>query len=421
MSSSSFKPYKLDSSKHNKRSSPTSVSSAMRSSPPVFVSNTNIVSTKATSLPKSVSPVRITSTARPDENNKQAFVSSPGSHEKDTIEEYVKYQEKLNRDLNRHSVSPPIPHLPLPKVGMMPGSHYTHRHHPHGPNHDFLQCRTSSSAASSVRRSPHSLHNDIMSSSARLSTLLPPPCSCPMCRSGGGGSGDGKCHTPAHHPPLGIYPHQSPIHKGIPPPPSMRCRDPGCTNCTKPPKTLQNFVHPALVHQCTHSTSSSHKSGPYHHPPPSSYDPYFIKNGISPHRPKPYVCNWVFEGKHCGNNFVTSEELYQHLRTHTSLQQQRNNENESRASSHAALSPSNNHGPIPSPTQLSGCNIHGCPCSAGGGQRKSPPRAIIPGYPPFGGSSAPSGVRYNPYGRPVSTGGNNLPGHFAGSQGMYHY
>ena len=427
----SFKPYKLDNSSHNKRSSPTSITSTIRSSPPVLVSNTNIVSSKA--LPKSaVSPDRIMSATigRPG-------VNSPGSTggnnniKKDMMEEYAKYQEKLNRDLKCHSVSPPLPHLP-PKVGMMqpPSAHHPHHHggNHHHHAHDFAsQCRTSSSVTSSaVRRSPHSLHNDIIASAAARSAL-PPPCSCAMCRSGG----DSKCHTSPHHPSLsGVYPHHqsaaAALHsKGFPPPPpppGMPCRDPGCTNCTKPPKTLTNFVHPALVHQCTHSTPTSHKPGPYPPPPPppSSYDPYFIKNGLSPHRPKPYVCNWVFEGKHCGSNFVTSEELYQHLRTHTSLQQQRNNENESRASSHAAaLSPPNHHGPIPSPTQQSPCNIHGCPCS-GGAQRKSPPRSIMPGYPPFG-SSAPSGVRYNPYGRPVSAGGNSLPGHFSGSHGMYHY
>ena len=353
------------------------------------------------------------------------------SAKRDMIEEYAKYHEKLSRDLKCHSVSPPLPHLPPShKLGGLPGSHHPHAHphhpyHPqHGHNHtEFMQCKSSSGPGTTKRRSPHSLHNDIMSS-VRSSTL-PPPCSCQMCRSGG----DAKCHTPGH-PALGMY-HQSSLHKGLPPPPpppsaSMPCRDPGCTNCSKP-KNLQNFVHPALVHQCTHSKSA----GPYPPPPHPTgpYDPYFMKSGfvgqapppsVHSRPPKPYICNWVFEGKHCGGNFVTSEELYQHLRTHTSLQQQRTNETESRT----GISPLNTHGhgTIPSPTQqqqVGSCNIHGCPCQGGSAQRKSP-RTMMPGYPPYaGGVSASS--RYTPYGRPVSAGGNTLPGHFPGSHGMYHY
>uniref|UniRef100_A0A7M6DQ95 C2H2-type domain-containing protein n=1 Tax=Clytia hemisphaerica TaxID=252671 RepID=A0A7M6DQ95_9CNID len=381
---SSFKPYKLD----DKRTPPPST---MRSSPPVLVSNANIVSTKA-SLPNS--PVRITPIRGPAE--KTSIITPPSSKD---IDEYAKYQEKMNRDLKCHSVSPPLPHFP-PRVHMLPH---------HGPNHnhaDCLQCKT-------VGRPPHSVHSDLHPPPVRHGAA-PPPCACAMCR-----NGDSKCHI-GHSPLPGMY--HPPPHKGapLPPPPGMPCRDPACTNCTKlPPKTLQNFVHPALVHQCTHSSPAGPHKGPYPPPPPSvaAYDSYFLKNRLSPHtKPKQHICNWVFEGKQCGSSFVTPEELYQHLRTHTSLQQQRNNENESRAST--ALSPlPPTHGPIPSPHNQPGvCNIHGCPC--GGNPRKTPPRSIMPGYPY--GSSAPSGLRYTPYGRPVSAGGNSLPGHF-GSHGMYHY
>jgi len=399
---SSFKPYKLE----NRRSSP----SAMRSSPPVLVSNSNIVSTKASLPPPNnmmENQVHCSPSTRMSEKSSKMTPPPPPAAKE--LDEYTKYQERIARDMKCHSVSPPLPHNMSPKVPMLPHHHH-HHHHGSNRNHvDYLQCKTNGR--------PSHQHPELLSGSVRPSTI--PPCSCPMCHSGRGG--DGKCHIQPYQSLPGIY---HPSHKGAPiphhPPPVMQCRDPGCTNCTKmpPTKTLQNFVHPALAHQCTH-TSPTHK-GPYLPPPPSSvsvaYDPYFVKNGLSPHKPKPYVCNWVFEGKHCGNNFVTSEELYQHLRTHTSLQQQRNNENESRVT--PTLSPlTPNHGPITSSGQPSaGCNIHGCPCN--GGQRKPSPRSIIPGYPY--GSPVSSGLRYAPYGRPVSAGGSSLPGHF-GSHGMYHY
>lgn len=395
---SSFKPYKLD----DKRSSP---SSTMRSSPPVLVSNSNIVSTKA-SLPSSIgSPAKGSS-------NRAIDKISNGMLNAREFDEYSRYQDRLSRDMKCHSVSPPLPHLP-PKVSMLPH---------HGPNHnhaDCIQCKTG-------LRPPHPTppHGDVLSS-VRPSTAPPPhPCSCPMCHSGRNVP-DGKCHFPPHPSIPGIY---QPMHKGASlPPPVMQCRDPGCTNCTKLPtsKSLQNFVHPALVHQCAHNPpphKSPYPPHPANHQAP--YDSYFSKNGLSPHKPKPYVCNWVFEGKHCGNSFVTSEELYQHLRSHTSLQQQRNNENEALSRSTPNISPipppahpPSAHGPITPPGVPGTCNIHGCPCSAG--QRKTSPRPVIPGY--SYGSSVSTGLRYSPYGRPVPAGGSGIPGHGFSSHSMYHY
>ena len=34
---------------------------------------------------------------------------------------------------------------------------------------------------------------------------------------------------------------------------------------------------------------------------------------------RPYVCNWISADHYCGKRFTSSEELLQHLRTHTSL------------------------------------------------------------------------------------------------------
>lgn len=35
--------------------------------------------------------------------------------------------------------------------------------------------------------------------------------------------------------------------------------------------------------------------------------------------PRPYVCNWIAGDTYCGKRFSTSEELLQHLRTHTNM------------------------------------------------------------------------------------------------------
>ena len=39
---------------------------------------------------------------------------------------------------------------------------------------------------------------------------------------------------------------------------------------------------------------------------------------VSHHGTAPYVCNWVSGSDYCGKRFASSEELWQHLRTHTS-------------------------------------------------------------------------------------------------------
>lgn len=39
---------------------------------------------------------------------------------------------------------------------------------------------------------------------------------------------------------------------------------------------------------------------------------------LSAHHGLPYVCNWVAGSEYCGKRFTTSEELFHHLRTHTS-------------------------------------------------------------------------------------------------------
>lgn len=121
------------------------------------------------------------------------------------------------------------------------------------------------------------------------------------------------------------------------------CRDPYCTNCQI---TMQNAqltsasACAAGCTQCTHEKSAlqvptSLPSGlstslgtvpvlsmgasglpGASHLPSSLYSHAF---GVLPgHHTMPYVCNWMAGSDYCGKRFSTSEELLQHLRTHTS-------------------------------------------------------------------------------------------------------
>ena len=124
------------------------------------------------------------------------------------------------------------------------------------------------------------------------------------------------------------------------------CRDPYCTNCQV---TMQN-AHLATAMcgagctQCTHdkptllppssmaglgaggalggilplashgamSSAAAAASGL------SSLYPHGLGTLPGHHGMPPYVCNWMAGSDYCGKRFATSEELLQHLRTHTS-------------------------------------------------------------------------------------------------------
>lgn len=124
------------------------------------------------------------------------------------------------------------------------------------------------------------------------------------------------------------------------------CRDPYCTNCQL---TLQNShlsstcTAPGCA-QCAHekSLTLSQSSYGYSSLPNSSlamlsslssagalpsmstssfpHGALYHPNLMGAHHAAglPYVCNWVSGHEYCGKRFTTSEELLQHLRTHTS-------------------------------------------------------------------------------------------------------
>ena len=121
------------------------------------------------------------------------------------------------------------------------------------------------------------------------------------------------------------------------------CQDPYCVNC-KTSKTSTSGSSHGCGPQCYghhHHDSSSLLPSPLPTVPPSMSHLYpyagFMLRAQNDQN-GPFVCNWVQDSKNCGKNFTTSEELLQHLRTHTST-----------ASASSA--------PLHTP-----CNIPDCPC-----------------------------------------------------------
>lgn len=120
------------------------------------------------------------------------------------------------------------------------------------------------------------------------------------------------------------------------------CRDPYCTHCqlTEQNAHLSSTCTAVGCAQCAHEkslqnlslglngSSFSHlqslsASGLLTSVPSSSLhlsSPLYHHSALSGHTQSafPFACNWVSAGnEHCGKRFATSEELLQHLRTHT--------------------------------------------------------------------------------------------------------
>lgn len=98
------------------------------------------------------------------------------------------------------------------------------------------------------------------------------------------------------------------------------CKDPYCTGCQFSLHNQQQLIMggasgpcPSGCTQCDHQkynlamAMSLVPPGPV---PPTSL--------AYPQLGRPYICNWIAGDTYCGKRFVTSEELLQHLRTHTS-------------------------------------------------------------------------------------------------------
>lgn len=212
------------------------------------------------------------------------------------------------------------------------------------------------------------------------------------------------------------------------------CRDPYCTNCQL---TLQNSHLSSTCNapgcsQCAHekslmSLSSASLAGlgaaslPIL-PPMSSASYSSAISGLSSlhslyplaaHQGLPYVCSWVAGSEYCGKRFSTSEELLQHLRTHTAGM-----EASSLAASYTAL------GLHPSLAAAAAANCHshypGGPLSPNS-LRRSYPTSLSPV------SSLLSANRYHPYKShlgavaPPVTSAQGLPtvGHYYSPYSLY--
>lgn len=123
--------------------------------------------------------------------------------------------------------------------------------------------------------------------------------------------------TYSHHHMLGGYPGPYVSYARVKTPSGGEalvpvCKDPYCTGCQF---SLQNQLMagatgpcPSGCTQCDHQKYNLAMAMSLGAPGSLGY----------PSLGRPYVCNWIAGDSYCGKRFVTSEELLQHLRTHTS-------------------------------------------------------------------------------------------------------
>lgn len=151
------------------------------------------------------------------------------------------------------------------------------------------------------------------------------------------------------------------------------CKDPYCAGCQYSMHNAQMMMGagscPSGCTQCDHQkyglAMALSSLGPM--PPPSLSYPSSLGGG------RPYVCNWIAGESYCGKRFGTSEELLQHLRSHTSLG------GGDHATAAALLA-----GPHPHPLLSPSAALHR---AASGGSYPAP-------------SLSPLSARYHPYGKP---------------------
>lgn len=167
------------------------------------------------------------------------------------------------------------------------------------------------------------------------------------------------------------------VSSGVPPPGShmAQCTSPGCSQC----------AHEKALHGLFGLPGSSHLHSPLSGPSSASVGlshlhSLYAQNLLS-QQGQQHVCNWMMGSDYCGKRFNSSEELLQHLRTHTSS-------GEPGLSAYSSLGLS-----IPTPGETPGL-----PGYLGSGGNISPEtlRRMYPtSLSPLSGSSLSS--RYHPY------------------------
>lgn len=92
------------------------------------------------------------------------------------------------------------------------------------------------------------------------------------------------------------------------------CRDPYCTGCSLSSHLLKSAVCPAGCAQCDHAKTFSL---PPNHPAAAVYAHAQLA-ALAAASQLPFVCSWMAgDSAYCGKRFGSSEELLQHLRSHT--------------------------------------------------------------------------------------------------------
>lgn len=95
---------------------------------------------------------------------------------------------------------------------------------------------------------------------------------------------------------------------------SLGCRDPFCTGCSLTPHPIGKC--PTGCTQCEPSATTASKSS-YAHQMSQAFAHAQLA-ALAAASQMPYICNWIAgDASYCGKRFSTSDELLQHLRTHT--------------------------------------------------------------------------------------------------------
>lgn len=93
------------------------------------------------------------------------------------------------------------------------------------------------------------------------------------------------------------------------------CRDPYCTGCSLSSHLLKSAACPAGCAQCDHAKMPF--SIPAGHPAAAAYAHAQLA-ALAAASQLPYVCSWMAgDSAYCGKRFSSSDELLQHLRSHT--------------------------------------------------------------------------------------------------------
>ncbi|KAH7931961.1 hypothetical protein HPB51_029643 [Rhipicephalus microplus] len=180
------------------------------------------------------------------------------------------------------------------------------------------------------------------------------------------------------------------------------CRDPFCTNCQMSMQSAQLGVCPSGCTQCSHDRLGQGLGlNPALMPPGLGSAAGGLGSPLYPGAAaahsmltRPNVCSWMVGDTYCGKRFSTSEELLQHLRTHTNL-------SVTDSSALPLLSPSLSV-PSAAPSGLSAaaaaCHLHYSTApslTTPAGLRRTYPTSLSP----VGSLSA----RYHPYKPPIPT------------------